>query len=380
MRRTALKRPTTPGKDEPLTQRQLIWRRFKRHRIGAVGGAVIVTLSVLTIFAGSISPYHYATQQKGYAFAPPTRIHFFGPDGFSFRPFVYGIKRTRDPKTTQRIYLEDRSKRYPIRLFVRGDQYRFLGLFSADIHLFGTGEPRDSPGQIFLFGTDKFGRDILSRTLVGGRISLSIGPLAIIISLIFGAIFGGVSGYYGGGIDIFIQRMIEVIMSFPGLPIWLALAAALPRGWSPTMVFYGLVIIFSLFGWTGLARVLRGMFLALREEEFALAAKAMGASDLRVILRHLLPNTMSYLIVSATLTIPSMIIGETSISFLGLGIRDPMTSWGLLLSQANSIPNLRFYPWLLTPGFFIVVAVLAFNFLGDALRDAVDPHAAKGMK
>jgi peptide/nickel transport system permease protein len=357
----------------------LIWRRFKRHRIGAVGGAIILVLAVMTIFAGSISPYHYATQQKGYAFAPPTRIHFFGPDGFSFRPFVYGIERTRDPKTARRIYLEDRVNRYPIRLFVHGDVYRFLGLFKTNIHLFGTGEPLDSPGQVFLFGTDKFGRDIFSRTLVGGRISLSIGPLAIIISLIFGVIFGGISGYYGGGIDIFIQRMIEVIMSFPGLPIWLALAAALPKGWSPTMVFYGLVIIFSMFGWTGLARVLRGMFLALREEEFALAARAMGASDLRVILRHLLPNTMSYLIVSATLTIPAMIIGETSISFLGLGIRDPMTSWGLLLSQANSIPNLRFYPWLLIPGAFIVVAVLAFNFLGDALRDAVDPYAVRGM-
>lgn len=338
---------------------------------------IIVVLALMTVFAGTISPYHYATQQKGYAFAPPTRIHFFGPDGLSLRPFVYGIKRTRDPETAQRIYLEDQSRRYPIRLFVRGDQYRFLGLFKTDIHLFGTGEPPDSPGQIFLFGTDKFGRDIFSRTLIGGRISLSIGPLAIAVSLIFGVILGGISGYYGGGIDIFIQRAIEVIQSFPGLPIWLALAAALPKQWSPTMVFFGLVIIFSLFGWTGLARVLRGMFLSLREEEFALAAKAMGASDLRVILRHLLPNTMSYLIVSATLTIPAMIIAETTISFLGLGIRDPMTSWGLLLNQANSIPNLRFYPWLLIPGVFIVVAVLAFNFLGDALRDAIDPYAMK---
>jgi peptide/nickel transport system permease protein len=367
-------------KSEVVSQRQLVWRRFKRHRIGTFGGVIVLILALMTIFAGPIAPYHYATQQKGYAFAPPTRIHSFGPDGFSLRPFVYGIKRTRDPETTQRIYLEDKSRRYPIRLFVRGDEYRFLGLFRTNVHLFGIGEPPDSPGQIFLFGTDKFGRDIFSRTLMGGRISLSIGPLSIIISLFVGVILGGISGYYGGGIDIFIQRLIEVVQSFPGLPIWLALAAALPKGWSPTMVFFGLIIIFSLFGWTGLARVLRGMFLSLREEEFALAAKAMGASDLRIILRHLLPNTTSYLIVSATLTIPAMIIAETSISFLGLGIRDPMTSWGLLLNQANSIPNLRYFPWLLIPGIFIVVAVLAFNFLGDALRDAYDPYSVRGMR
>jgi peptide/nickel transport system permease protein len=373
------RRAESRRREGPLSQRQLIWRRFKRHRVGAVGGIIILILAIATIFADAISPYHYATQQKNFGFAPPTKIHFFSEEGFSLRPFVYGTTWSWHPETAQRLYLEDKTQRYPIRFFVRGDEYRFLGLFKTNIHLCGTGEPPGSPGQLFLFGTDKFGRDIFSRTLIGGRISLSIGPLSIIVSLLVGSLLGGISGYYSGKIDIFIQRTIEVIQSFPGLPIWLALAAALPKQWSPTMVFYGLIIIFSLFGWTGLARVLRGMFLSLREEEFTLAARAMGASDLRVILRHLLPNTMSYLIVSSTLSIPAMIIAESSISFLGLGIRDPMTSWGLLLNQANSIPNLRFYPWLLIPGIFIVVAVLAFNFLGDALRDAVDPYSVRGM-
>jgi len=206
---------------------------------------------------------------------------------------------------------------------------------------------------------------------------MGIGPISLIIALILGIFFGGISGYYGGGIDIFIQRVIEVVQSFPGLPIWLALAAIM-KDWDATMAFFGIIVIFSFFGWTGIARVLRGQFLALREEEFALAAKAMGASTLRIIFRHLLPNTMSYLIVVSTLSIPGAIVGETTISFLGLGIRDPMTSWGLLLSQANSIPNLKFYPWLLIPGVFIIAAVIAFNFLGDALRDAVDPFSVNG--
>jgi len=362
---------------KPLTQGQLIWRRFKRHKIGAVGGVIVLILSFLVLFADFISPYHYATQQREFAFAPPTRIHFFSEDGFSLRPFSYAILRTQDPLTNKRIFQEDRSVKYPLRFFVRGEEYKFLGLFKTNIHLFGTGAPVGSPGQIFLFGTDKFGRDIFSRTLIGGRISMGIGPISLIIALILGIFFGGISGYYGGGIDIFIQRVIEVVQSFPGLPIWLALAAIM-KDWDATMAFFGIIVIFSFFGWTGIARVLRGQFLALREEEFALAAKAMGASTLRIIFRHLLPNTMSYLIVVSTLSIPGAIVGETTISFLGLGIRDPMTSWGLLLSQANSIPNLKFYPWLLIPGVFIIAAVIAFNFLGDALRDAVDPFSVKG--
>jgi len=360
---------------EPLSQGQLIWRRFKRHKLGAMGGAVILIFVFITLFAEFLSPYRVDTEQRRWAWAPPTRIHFV-KDGRPTWPFVYGLKRTRDPITFQTIYTEDRTKIYPIKLFVHGEPYKLLGLFETDIHLFGTGEPKGSPGQIFLFGTDLKGRDLFSRTLHGTRISLYIGPLAVILSLVIGIFFGGLSGYYGRWVDMLIQRMIEVLQSIPALPLLLALAAILPPDLPNSARFFGIVIIFSILGWTGLARVLRGQFLALREEEFALAAKAMGASDLRVIFRHLLPNAMSYLIVSATLAIPGLIIAEATLSFLGLGIKEPMTSWGELLNDAQDMSALEFHPWLMIPGIFIVIAVLAFNFMGDALRDAVDPYTS----
>jgi len=362
---------------KPLSQWQLIWRRFKRHRIGALGGIIIVILIFLAIFADFLGPYHYATQQRDFALAPPTRLHFIDEQGRASRPFVYGLKRTRDPLTNRRIYIEDRTQKYFIKLFVRGDKYYFLGLFKTDLHLFGTEQPLNRPGQMFLFGTDESGRDLFSRVLIGARISLAIGPLSLIAAFILGIFFGGISGYYGGGLDIFIQRVIEVLQSFPGLPLLIALAAIF-RAWPSPFDFFAIVLVLSILGWGGLARVLRGQFLSLRELEFALAAKAMGAGDLRIIFKHLLPNTMSYLIVSATLAIPGAILGEAALSFLGLGIKEPTPSWGLMLSQANSIPILKFNPWLLIPGGFIIVAVLAFNFLGDALRDAVDPYAIKG--
>ncbi len=366
------------GKEfKPLSQWQLIWRRFKRHRIGALGGVIILILTFLAIFADFLGPYYYATQQRDFALAPPTRLHFVDEHGRVSRPFVYGLKRTRDPLTNRRIYIEDRTQKYFIKLLVRGDEYRFLGLFKTDLHLFGTGQPPNRPGQLFLFGTDESGRDLFSRILIGTRISLAIGPLSLIIAFVLGIFFGGISGYYGGGLDIFIQRVIEVLQSFPGLPLLIALAAIF-RAWPSPFDFFAIVLVLSILGWGGLARVLRGQFLSLRELEFALAAKAMGAGDLRIIFKHLLPNTMSYLIVSATLAIPGAILGEAALSFLGLGIKEPTPSWGLMLSQANSIPILKFNPWLLIPGVFIIVAVLAFNFLGDALRDAVDPYSVKG--
>lgn len=363
---------------EPLSQGQLIWRRFKRHRLGMLGSVVVIILASAAIFADFIGPYSPATEQRRLAYAPPTPIHFFH-DGRLSWPFVYGIKRERDPKTFAAIYSEDRSKAYPIKLFVRGDRYRLFGLFETDIHLFGTGEPPNSPGQVFLFGTDLWGRDLFSRTLIGGRVSLAIGPIVVIITLIVGAFFGGISGYFGSWVDMLIQRVIEVLQSFPTLPLYLALGAILPANLPNWARFVGIILIFSAVGWTGLARVLRGQLLALREEEFALAARAMGASHLRIIFRHLLPNAMSYLIVSATLAIPGLIIAEATLSFLGLGIKEPMTSWGELLNDAQEWSALRSHPWLLIPGVFIVIAVLAFNFLGDALRDAVDPHASRGM-
>lgn len=368
--------------DEPHrgpSLRELVWRRFKRHRLGILGTSIVLVLTFLALFAGFLSPYHYASEHRRLSYAPPTRIHFFDENGFSWRPFVYAYERQTDPITFQKIYGEDRSRKYPIRFFVKGDRYRFWGLFETDIHLFGLGTPPESNAQLFLFGADQDGRDLLSRILIGGRVSLAIGPVAVVVSLLLGMLFGGLSGYYGGWLDMFIQRLIEIIQSFPGFPLFLALAAILPKTWSPTLVFFGIIFIFSFIGWTGLARILRGQILALREAEFVLAAKSMGATDLRVIFQHLLPNTLSTLIVSATLGIPGTILGESGLSFLGLGIRDPMASWGLLLNDflRNTISNLLFHPWLMIPGLFIILAVLGFNFMGDALRDAVDPFSTQ---
>ena len=361
------------------SQGELIWRRFKRHRLGMLGTAAVLFLSFIALFADFLSPYHYAQEHRHLQYVPPMSIHFFDETGFTFSPFVYGLVREQDPFTLKYSYREDRSQKYYVRFFAQGNLYRFMGLFSTDIHLFGLSTPSESFAQLFLMGTDQSGRDLLSRTLMGGRVSMAIGPVSIVLSLILGAFFGGLSGFYGGLTDTLIQRLIEILQSFPGLPLFLALATILPRDWSPTMVFFGIVIIFSLLGWTGLARILRGQILALREQEFTVAAKSMGASDLRIIFKHLLPNTMTVLIVSATLGIPGAILGESALSFLGLGIREPMASWGLLLNDflGNTISNLIFHPWLMIPGLFIIVAVLSYNFMGDALRDAVDPFGLK---
>ncbi len=360
--------------EKPLSQGQLIWRRFRRHRLGMIGSAVVIFLFFLAAFADFIGPYASGTEHRRFSYAPPTPIRFFH-EGKFIGPFVYGIKRERDPETFETIYTEDRTQIYPIKLFVRGDRYKLLGLFETDVHLFGTGEPPDSPGQVFLFGTDIWGRDLFTRTLIGGRISLAIGPAVVLITIILGAFFGGLSGYFGGWVDMLMQRVIEVLQSFPTLPLYLALSAILPANLPNWARVAGIIAIFSVVGWTGLARVLRGQLLALREMEFALAARAMGASHLRVIFRHLLPNTFSYLIVSATLAIPGLIIAEATLSFLGLGIKEPLTSWGELLSDAQEWSALSTHPWLMIPGVFIVIAVLAFNFMGDALRDAVDPYS-----
>lgn len=357
------------------TQLQLIWRRFKHHRLGIVGTVIVFALTFMALFADFLSPYHYAQQHRQYSYVPPMQVHFFSEDGFSFQPFVYALERQRDALTFKTGYTEDRSQKFPIRFFVAGDPYKFLGLFETNIRLFGLGTPPESPGQLFLWGTDQSGRDLLSRTLIGARVSMAVGPVSITLSLFLGMLFGGLSGLYGGIVDTLIQRLVEIMQSFPGLPLFLALAAILPKAWSPTMVFFGIVFIFSLIGWPGLARILRGQILTLREQEFILAARAMGTSNMRIIFRHLLPNTLTTLIVTASLGIPGAILGESSLSFLGLGIRDPMASWGLLLNDflGSTISNLSFHPWLMIPGLFIILAVLAFNFMGDALRDAVDP-------
>ncbi len=358
------------------SQWKLIWRGFLHHRLGNIGAIIVLLFSFSAMFAQFLGPYNFATQHSKYSFSPPTSIHFFSKDGFSLVPFVYRTTRAVHPKTYTPYYKADKSKKYYLHLFVHGEPYNLFGRIPTDIHLFGFQANDGSHAFCFLFGTDQFGRDIFTRTLVGGRVSLLVGPFVILLSFPLAILLGGLSGYYGGGIDMFLQRAGEVVMAIPGLPILLAVGAALSgMGLPPMMIFFGIIAALAFLGWAGVARVIRGQVLAIREMDFVIAAKAAGANDLRIILRHVIPSVTSYLVVAATLTIPGMMLAEATLSFLGYGIREPMTSWGQLLTVANNIGGIQLHPWLLVPGIFIVVGVLAFNFIGDALRDAVDPFS-----
>lgn len=360
--------PASPTLAVPSPWR-LAWRRYRKSRLGVVGGWLLLALYLMALLSPFLSPYSITAQHEAFSYQPPQRVHLVH-EGRLRSPFVYGFKQARDPVTFARKNVEDRANPIPIGFFVRGEPYRFLGI-PATVHLFGV------PDGSFFFplGTDQLGRDLLSRTLVGAQVSLTVGVIGVLISFAIGILMGGVSGYFGGWVDNLIQRLVEILLSFPRLPILLALSTLIPARWPSTWVYLGIVAVLALIGWAGLARVVRGQVLAARGMEYVAAAQALGARDLRVILRHITPNLSSFLVVTATLALPGYILGESALSFLGLGIKEPMTSWGLLLKDAQNFQTLRLYPWLLTPGLFIFLAVLAFNFFGDALRDAADTQS-----
>ena len=352
--------------------RQLMWWRFRRHRMALLSGVVLILLYLVALTWEFLAPYNPLRHEVQSAYAPPQRMQFFDEEGFHFPPFVYGLKGERDPETFRKIYEVDKTAKHPIKFMVQGDPYKFWGFIKSDLHLFGL---EDNEGTVFLLGADRLGRDMLSRLLAATRISASIGLVGVIVSFVLGVLIGGISGYYGGTADIAIQRVIEFIRAMPSIPLWLALSAAIPKDWPVTRVYFAITIILSLIGWTGLARVVRGRFLSLREEDFVQAARFAGASEGRIIVRHMTPSFLSHIIASVTLAVPSMILSETSLSFLGLGMRPPALSWGVLLREAQNLQAVALAPWLLAPGLLVVIAVLAFNFVGDGLRDAADPYA-----
>ena len=355
------------------SQWRLIWWKFLEHKMAVVSGVVLAILYIMAVFCEFIAPYNPKERDPAYVLAPPQRIRFVDEDGFGLRPFVYAYEWTKDPVSMVRVYEPDESRKHPLRLFVRGQTYKMWGLFEWNIHLFGTGE-----GAMYLLGTDTLGRDMLSRIIYGARVSLSIGLVGVLMSFIVGLTLGCISGYFGGWIDNVIQRGIEILRSFPRIPLWMGLSAALPIEWPVTKTYFAITIILSVLGWTGMARVARGKVLSLKTEEFVLSARLSGAGLGRIIRVHLVPSFISHVIASLTLAIPGMILGETALSFLGLGLRDPVISWGVLLYKSQSIHTIAFSPWLFVPAFFVIVTVLCFNFFGDGLRDAADPYSVSG--
>ncbi|MBV7327971.1 ABC transporter permease [Chloroflexi bacterium TSY] len=354
------------------SQWRLMWWRFRKHKLAMLSVVITLGLYMVAIFAEFFAIADPHEHDARLSFIPPQTIHWF--DEGQFSPFVYGLKGGRDPRTLRMVYEIDEAVKYPVRFFVHGHPYKLLGIFPADIHLMGL-DTDDEEAPFYPFGSDRLGRDMWSRMAYGTRISMSIGFVGVVLSLIFGIVLGGLSGYYGGMIDTVIQRIIEFIRSLPTIPFWLSLAAALPRDWPPLRTYFMITVILSIFGWTGLARVVRGRFLSLREEDFVMAARLGGTGEMRIIFRHMVPSFMSHIIATITLAIPAMILSETSLSFLGLGLRPPVISWGVLLQEAQNIQSVALAPWLLAPGLAVVVSVLSFNFLGDGLRDAADPYA-----
>jgi peptide/nickel transport system permease protein len=351
------------------SQWRMMWWRLKRHRVAVIAGIVLILSYCSIIVTEFLAPYDLHSRHTEHIYAPPQGLHLFH-EGRFVGPFVYGLTYRLDMENLKRVYTPDTRDTQVIRYFCDGDEYEFWGLFKGRTHLVCPARG----GTLFLLGTDRLGRDMASRLLYAGRISLTVGLVGIAISFILGITIGGMAGYFGGWVDSVVQRVIEILRSLPELPLWMALSAALPVTWSPILVFLGITVILGFLDWPGLARAVRSKLLALREEDYCTAAKLMGARPGRIIGRHLLPNFMSHLIASATLSIPSMILGETALSFLGLGLRPPVTSFGVLLTEAQNIEAVALYPWLLLPMLPVVVLVLGFNFLGDGLRDAADPY------
>jgi len=361
------------GGIEYASQWRLMWDRFRKHRLALVSMFIVLAFYSIALIAEFLAPFAPDQADAKKVFHPPQMIHLFDTtNGFQFKPYADSYKLSRDPDTLATIYTIDPASKVDVTLFARGFEYKFLGLIPTDIHLIG---PKNKGEVFFVFGSDRNGRDMLSRVIYGARFTLSLGLIGVTLSVTIGIMLGGISGYYGGKIDWVIQRVVEYILSLPTIPIWLALAAALPKNWPAHLQYMAVTVIISLIGWTHLARVVRGRFLSMRGEVFVIAAKLDGCSEARVIFRHMLPSLASHIIAAVTLAIPSMVLAETSLSFLGLGLQPPAISWGVLLKEAQNIRSISAAPWLFLPGAAVVLAVLSLNFMGDGLRDAADPYS-----
>ena len=359
---------TSSGEDlYQASQWKLMFWKLRRHKVAIIGGVVLAIFYLMAIFAPIIAPYN-GDHRSEFLYLPPQTIHWI--DQGTFHPFVYGIEKVRNPDTLALEFTDNKDEINYLQVFVRGDEYKLWGFIPMDFHLFGA----QGDKQVFLIGSDHLGRDLFSRTVLAAMVSLSIGLVGVFISFILGVVIGGISGFFGGTVDTIIQQAILFLISMPQIPIWMGLSAAIPGNWPPTKTYFALTVVLSIIGWTGLARVVRGKILQVREETFVTAARLSGASNASIIRKHLIPATISYLIVNITLAVPGMILGETTLSFLGLGLAEPVISWGVLLQAAQNVRTIVLSPWLMIPGLFVIITTLAFSFLGDGLRDAADPY------
>nr|WP_314257345.1 ABC transporter permease [uncultured Devosia sp.] len=370
----SITRPAEPEyKEQVAGQWQLIWWRFRRNKVALFSGAIVLAIYLVAIFAEFLAPFSPDYYEGRYAYAQPQQINLFQVDesGWRWAPHVNGYSSSVDPVSFRRTFVPDPEKPVPVAFFAKGEPYKMFGFIPGDIHLITPVNPRD---PMYLFGADRLGRDVLSRTIHGTRVSMSIGLIGVTLSLVLGIVLGGISGFVGGTVDNLIQRTIEFLQSIPTIPLWMGLAAAIPQSWTPLQVYFAITIILSLIGWTGLAREVRGKFMALKHEDFVVAARLDGLGEMAIIRKHLVPSFLSHIVASVTLAIPAMILAETALSFIGIGLKPPVVSWGVLLQEAQNIRSVASAPWLFLPGAAIVVAVLSMNFLGDGLIDAADPY------